>query len=161
MSWLIEFITLEFKVLFISALPIIELRGAIPFGVSMGMSPVHATILGVLGGVIPVPFILLMVRPVLEFLHARNIFRKMIYKLTHTTIKNKSKIQKYGFWGLILIVAIPLPGTGVWSGSLAAALMDLRIKRAIPAIFLGNLIAGVLVLIISYGASIGINFLTQ
>ncbi|QNO13397.1 small multi-drug export protein [Alkalicella caledoniensis] len=161
MSWLIEFLTLEFKVLFISALPIIELRGAIPFGVSQSMSPIHATLLGIVGGVLPVPFILLMIRPVLDFLHARNIMRKAIYKLTYTTIKNKKKIQKYGFWGLILIVAIPLPGTGVWSGSLAAALLDLRIKRAIPAIFIGNLIAGLIVLTISYGASIGINILTQ
>ena len=161
MSWMIEFITLELKVLFISALPIIELRGAIPYGVSQGMHPLHATLLGIFGGVIPVPFILLMIRPVLNFMHARNILRKAIYKLTHTTIKNKAKIQKYGFWGLILIVAIPLPGTGVWSGSLAAALLDLRIKRAIPAIFIGNLIAGLIVLTISYGATIGINFLTQ
>lgn len=125
------------------------------------MSPIHATLLGIIGGVIPVPFILFMIRPILNFMHARNILRKAIYKLTHTTIKNKAKIQKYGFWGLILIVAIPLPGTGVWSGSLAAALLDLRIKRAIPAIFIGNLIAGLIVLTISYGASIGINILTQ
>lgn len=157
MNWL-EIISLEFKVLFISMLPIVELRGAIPYGVSMGMSPLHAAVLGIIGGVIPVPFILLLLRPILNFLHARDIFRKVIEKLTHSTLKNKAKIQRYGFWGIILVVAIPLPGTGVWSGSLAAALMDLRIKRAIPAIFIGNLIAGLIILVLSYGASIGIGY---
>ncbi|MTI95327.1 MAG: small multi-drug export protein [Firmicutes bacterium] len=156
MTWLLEVVTLEIKVLFISMLPVIELRGGIPFGVAMGLSPVHATLLGIFGGIVPVPFILLMIRPFLEFLHARNIFRSLIYKLTHTTIKNKSRIQKYGFWGIILVVAIPLPGTGVWSGSFAAALLDLRIKRALPAIFIGNAIAGLIFFIITYGASIGL-----
>lgn len=155
MNWL-EIISLELQVLFISMLPIVELRGAIPYGVSMGMSPFHAAVLGILGGVIPVPFILLLIRPILDFLHAKNILRSIIQKLTHSTLKNKAKIQRYGFWGIILVVAVPLPGTGVWSGSLAAALMDLRIKRAIPAIFIGNLIAGLIILVLSYGASIGI-----
>lgn len=158
MSWLIEVITLELKVLLISAVPLIELRGAIPFGVAMGMSPVHATILGILGAIIPAPFILLMIRPILDFFHVRGIFRTIISKITHTTLKNKARIQKYGFWGIILVVAIPLPGTGVWSGSLAAALLDLRIKRALPAIFIGNLIAGLILLLLS---SIGLIVLTS
>lgn len=160
MNWL-EIISLELKVILISTLPIIELRGAIPYGVSMGMSPLHATILGIIGGVIPVPFILLLVRPVFSFLHARDIMRSLVTKLTHSTLRNKHKIQKYGFWGIILVVAIPLPGTGVWSGSLAAALLNLRIKTAMTAIFIGNLIAGLIILTLSYGASIGFNFFGQ
>lgn len=154
MPSLIEFLTLEIKVLMISMLPVVELRGAIPYGVAMGMSPIHATILAILGGVVPAPFILLLIRPILEFLYARNLFRNVVKKLFRT--KNKARIQKFGFWGVILVVAIPLPGTGVWSGSLAAALLGLRLKRALPAIIIGNAIAGIIVLILSYGASIGL-----
>lgn len=83
----------------------------------------------------------------------------MVEKLFHT--KNKARIQKFGFWGVILVVAIPLPGTGVWSGSLAAALLDLRLKRALPAILIGNVIAGVIILILPYGASLGLDFLSR
>jgi len=150
MSWF-EVISRELQVIFISMVPIVELRGAIPYGVSLGMSSVHATILAVLGGMVPVPFILLLIRPILNYFHARNIARNLIHGLTRTTVRNKAKIQRYGFWGIILVVAIPLPGTGVWSGSLAAALLDLRMKRALPAILIGNMIAGLLVLLISYG----------
>jgi len=150
MNW-IEVISHEVQVFLISMVPIIELRGAIPYGVALGMSPVHAAILAVMGGMVPVPFILILIRPILHYFHARNFARNMIQRLTRATVRNKAQIQKYGFWGIILVVAIPLPGTGVWSGSLAAALLDLRIKRALPAIFIGNIIAGLLVLLLSYG----------
>jgi uncharacterized membrane protein len=95
-----NFLSVELTVLLTAALPIIELRGAIPVGISLGLSPLHAATCG--------------------------------------------KIQKYGAWGLLVFVAILLPGTGVWSGSLATALLDMRFKWAFPAIFIGNLIAGIL-----------------
>lgn len=150
---LLNFLSIEFTVLLTAALPVIELRGAIPVGISLGLSPIHATIISFIGSMIPVPFILFTIRPIFNYLKTTRAFKKIVNKLTDRSMnKNSDKIQKYGVWALILIVAIPLPGTGVWSGSLAAALLDMRFKWAFPAILLGNLIAGILVMIISQGA---------
>lgn len=135
-----------------AAMPIIELRGAIPVGMSLGMSPVHATVISFIGSMIPVPFILFTIRPIFNYLKKTKLFKKLVHKLTDRSLNNNGgKIQKYGAWGLMLIVAIPLPGTGVWSGSLAAALLDMRFKWAFPAILVGNLIAGILVMTLSNG----------
>ncbi len=79
------------------------------------------------------------------------LFKKLVHNLTDKSLNKSHKIQKYGAWGLLIFVAIPLPGTGVWSGSLAAALLDMRFKWAFPAILVGNLIAGILVMGLSHG----------
>ena len=150
---LLDFLSIELTVLLTAALPVIELRGAIPVGISLGLSPIHATIISFIGSMIPVPFILFTIRPIFNYLKTTRAFKKIVNKLTARSMnKNNDKIQKYGVWALVLIVAIPLPGTGVWSGSLAASLLDMRFKWAFPAILLGNLIAGILVMIISQGA---------
>jgi uncharacterized membrane protein len=150
---LLNFLTIELAVIFTAALPIIELRGAIPVGISLGLSPIHATILSLIGSMIPVPFILFAVRPVFNYLKTTRTFNKLIHKITHHSLEgNGKKVQKYGVIGLIIVVAIPLPGTGVWSGSLAAALFDIRFKWAFPAIFIGNIIAAFAVMTISSGA---------
>lgn len=150
---LLNFLSIELTVLLTAALPVIELRGAIPVGISLGLSPIHSTIISFIGSMIPVPFILFTIRPIFNYLKTTRVFKKIIHKLTERSMnKNSNKIQKYGVWALVLIVAIPLPGTGVWSGSLAAALLDMRFKWAFPAIFLGNLIAAILIMIISQGA---------
>ncbi len=148
---LLNFLSIEFTVMLTAALPIIELRGAIPVGVSLGLSPIHATILAFIGSMIPVPFILFTIRPIFKYLKTKKTFKSFINKLTDSSTNNSEKIRKYGIVGLILLVAIPLPGTGVWSGSLAAALMDLRFKWAFPAIMVGNLIAGIIIMILSHG----------
>lgn len=149
---LLNFLSIELTVLLTAALPIIELRGAIPVGMSLGMSPVHATVISFIGSMIPVPFILFTIRPIFNYLKKTRLFKKLVHKLTDRSLNNNGgKIQKYGTWGLIIIVAIPLPGTGVWSGSLAAALLDMRFKWAFPAILVGNLIAGILVMTLSNG----------
>lgn len=149
----LKFLSIEFTVILTAALPIIELRGAIPVGISLGLSPIHATILAFIGSIIPVPFILFTIRPIFNYLKTTKTFKKLVQKLTDRSMsKNSRKVQKYGVWALVLIVAIPLPGTGVWSGSLAAALLDMRFKYAFPAILVGNLIAGILIMIISQGA---------
>ena len=134
-----------------AALPIIELRGAIPVGIAMGLSPIHATVISFIGSMLPVPILLFGIRPVFNYLRKTKIFRKMIDKLTTRSLRKSDKVQKYGFWGLILLVAIPLPGTGVWSGTLVAALLDMRFKRAFPAILIGNLIAAIAVMALSNG----------
>lgn len=148
---LLDFLSIELTVMLTAALPIIELRGAIPVGISLGLSPIHATVISFLGSMIPVPFILFTIRPIFNYLKSTKTFNKLVHKLTDRSLNNSGKIKKYGVWGLILIVAIPLPGTGVWSGSLAAALMNLRFKWAFPAILVGNLIAGILIMVLSHG----------
>ncbi len=150
-SELLNFLSIEFKVMLTAALPIIELRGAIPVGISLGLSPLHATILSFIGSMIPVPFILFAIRPIFNYLKKTKLFKKLVDKITDKSIHNSDNIKKYGAWGLLAFVAIPLPGTGVWSGSLAAALLDMRFKWAFPAIFIGNLIAGMIIMWLSFG----------
>lgn len=147
-----EFLTKELTVLLMATLPIIELRGAIPMGISMGMSPLHAFIISFIGSVLPVPVIIFATRPIFKVLRERRFFRTFIDNITTKTMKKSGQVQKYGFWGLILFVAIPLPGTGVWTGSLISVLLDMRVKLALPAIILGNLIAGLLIMGLSHGA---------
>lgn len=149
---LVEFLSIEFTVVLTAALPVIELRGAIPVGISLGLTPIHATVLSLIGSMIPVPFILFGIRPVLNYLKKTKPFRKVAVGITDRSINNNGhKIQKYGAWGLVVIVALPIPGTGVWSGSLLAALLDIRFKWAFPAILFGNIIAAVIIMSISQG----------
>lgn len=152
-SELLTFLSVEVAVLLTAATPIIELRGAIPVGISLGLSPLHSLFLSLLGSMIPVPIILLSIVPVFNHLKRVGFLRTFIEKITERSLRgNGEKIEKYGAWALVLIVAIPLPGTGVWSGSLIAALLNMRFRWAFPAIFAGNVIAGVLVAGLSYGA---------
>lgn len=151
MNKILDFLSIELTVMLTAALPIIELRGAIPVGISLGLSPMHATFIAFIGSMIPVPFILFTIRPIFNYLKSTKTFNSVISRLTDRSISNNQKIKKYGVLGLILIVAIPLPGTGVWSGSLAAALMNLRFKWTFPAILFGNLIAAILIMLLSHG----------
>ena len=131
LNQLLNFLSIELTVMLTAALPIIELRGAIPVGMSLGMSPVHATIISFIGSMIPVPFILFTIRPIFNYLKKTKLFKKLVHKLTDKSLNKSENIQKYGAWGLLIFVAIPLPGTGVWSGCLAAALLDMRFKWAL------------------------------
>jgi len=151
LNQLLNFLSIEFTVLLTAALPIIELRGAIPVGISLGLSPIHTTVISFIGSMIPVPILLFSIRPVFNHLRKTKFFRKFIDKLTDRSIGKSGKIQRYGAWGLVLFVGVPLPGTGVWSGSLAAALLDIRFKWAFPAILAGNLIAAILIMTLSNG----------
>lgn len=148
---IINFLSIELTVMLTAALPIIELRGAIPVGISLGLTPIHAAIISFIGSVIPVPFILFGIRPIFKYLKNTRPFKKIINRLTVRSMNKSGNIQKYGVWGLLLFVAIPLPGTGVWSGSLIAALLDMRFKWAFPAILVGNAIAAVLIMGLSHG----------
>ena len=100
----------------------------------------------------PVPFILFGIRPVFSYLRKTKLFKDLVDRLTNRSLNNHGhKVQKYGSLGLIILVAIPLPGTGVWSGSLIATLLDVRFKWSFPAILVGNLIAAVLIMLLSNG----------
>ena len=110
LSQLLDYLTVELTVMLTAALPVIELRGAIPVGISLGLTPIHATVISFIGSIILVPFILFTIRPIFNYLKTTRTFRKLVNKITDRSIKNHSeKICKYGAWGLFILVAIPLP----------------------------------------------------
>ena len=136
---------------FISMVPVIELRGAIPAGIAAGLSPAAAFVVSVLGNLVPVPFILLLIRRIFDWLRDTKTFGPLIEKLERRAHLKGRVVQKYRVPGLIILVGIPLPGTGAWTGALVAALLDIRLKSAVPAIFAGLLIAGTITLGVTMG----------
>ncbi len=136
---------------FMSMVPVIELRGALPSGVAMGLSPWVAFAVSVVGNMVPVPFIILFIRKILDWMKRYDSFRRVAEKLEAKAKKHEDKIVRYEALGLFILVAIPLPGTGAWTGSLVAAIFDLRLKNAVPVILAGVITAGLIVLFITYG----------
>ena len=132
----------------ISMVPVIELRGAIPYGVGFGLVPWVVCILAILGNMLPVPFILLFIRKILEWMKRYEKLGKIATKLEDRAANKSGKVKKSEFIGLMLFVAIPLPGTGAWTGALIAALMKMRIRRALPTILAGVVIAGIIVTLV-------------
>ena len=133
--------------------PVIELRGAIPYGVIAGLSVQQAFVLAVIGNLLPIPFLVVFTRKVFEWLRTKSDrLDRLVCRLEAKADKNKELVEKSEFFGLMLLVAIPLPGTGAWTGALVAAMLDMRLKRAMPAIILGVLVAGVIVTTLTYGA---------
>ena len=139
--------------LLIAMVPVLELRAAIPIGVGMGLSPLVAALIALIGNLAPIPFILLLLQHIFDFLRDKKPTKKMIAWLEKKAEKNRKKIDKYGWLGLFLLVAIPLPGTGAWTGALVASCFKMRKKPAMLAITGGVLTAGVIVLLITYGVT--------
>jgi uncharacterized membrane protein len=138
---------------FMAMVPVIELRGAIPYGVIAGLSVPAAFIIAVIGNLVPIPVLVVFTRKVFEWLRTKSErLDRMVSRLESKAEKNQEVVNRYKFWGLVLLVAIPLPGTGAWTGALVAAMMDMRLKNAMPAIILGVIIAGVIVTTVTYGA---------
>lgn len=136
----------------ISMIPVIELRGAIPIGVSLGLSHAEAMGISIIGNMLPVPFIILFIRPIFRWMTRKSGKLARLAEKLETKAEGKwDKIHRYQFFALTLFVAIPLPGTGAWSGALIAAVMNMRLRNALPSILLGVLIAGILVSGITYG----------
>lgn len=136
----------------ISMVPVIELRGAIPFALANGMSPYLSFVLAVIGNMIPVPFIMLFIRSIFTFMRMRSQrLNQLIIRLEKKADTKAETVRKYEKLGLFILVAIPLPGTGAWTGALVAAMMDLRMKSAIPMIFLGVCAAGLIVTLLTMG----------
>ena len=148
----------ELCVFFCSMLPIIELRGSIPMAFAFGLPWWQAFIISVVGNLLPVPFILLLINIVIKWMANSKIkfFNKIANFLLEKVEKNRERIEKYSFWGLCLFVAIPLPATGAWTGSLVAAVIGMKPLKAFLSAVIGVLIAGVVVTLIVYG---GIGFL--
>ena len=139
-------------VLGIAALPVLELRGAIPYGVANGLPYFGVLAVSVIGNMLPVTFIILFVRKIFDWMKKKSKFLAGIAEKLEKRAENKMDvIEKYEMLGLFILVAIPLPGTGAWTGSLISALLGLRLKNAFPMILLGVLTAGVIMMIISYG----------
>lgn len=139
-------------VLGIAALPVLELRGAIPYGVANGLPYLGVLAVSVIGNMLPVPFIILFVRKIFDWMKKKSKFLAGIAEKLEKRAENKMDvIEKYEMLGLFILVAIPLPGTGAWTGSLISALLGLRLKNAFPMILLGVLTACVIMMIISYG----------
>lgn len=137
---------------FISMVPVIELRGAIPIGVGYGLPYWAAVIISVIGNLVPVPFIILFIRKIFELMRKWSPkLDGIVTKLEKRAESKSDVVQKYAFWGLFILVAIPLPGTGAWTGALVAAMLDMRLKRAFPAIALGVLGAAAIVTFATYG----------
>ncbi|MFR5781463.1 MAG: COG2426 family protein [Oscillospiraceae bacterium] len=138
--------------LIISMIPVIELRGAIPIGVSLGLSHAEAMGISIIGNMLPVPFIILFIRPIFRWMTRKSGKLARLAEKLETKAEGKwDKIHRYQFFALTIFVAIPLPGTGAWSGALIAAVMNMRLRNALPSILLGVLIAGILVSGITYG----------
>ena len=139
----------------ISMVPVIELRGALPIAVANGLEYPIAIVVSVIGNLIPVPFIIIFIRKIFEWM--RKVSSKLDVLVTKLEERAESKsdvVQKYAFWGLFILVAIPLPGTGAWTGALVAAMLDMRLKRAFPAIALGVITAAAIVTFVTYGAEL-------
>lgn len=152
-EFFLEKVGRELCVFFCSMIPIIELRGAIPLGAGLGLPWWNAYLLSVLGNMIPVPFILLFIRAIIGWMKKTKTFSKFAGWLERKSDKNKDKVQKYGFWGLAVFILIPLPGTGAWTGSLVAALIDMPFWKAMLCTLIGVMTAGVIMTLISYGIS--------
>ncbi len=159
MPFLTESFASVMMVFIISMIPVLELRGAIPYGFAAGIPAWLTVIVSIIGNTILVPFIILSVRSVFCWLKKMKFMRRFVEWSEKRVLKNKKMISKYEMLGLMLIVAIPLPGTGAWTGAMLAGLLNMRLKTSLPAIFIGVVIAAVIVTAVSYGFIGAIGFL--
>lgn len=153
MQWLTGTNAGEFLLtMLVSMVPVIELRGGIPFGVAAGLPVWMACVAAMLGNMIPVPFIIVYIRRVFRWLRSRlPRFNHVLDRLERKAHLKGRTVKKYQFLGLAILVAIPLPGTGAWTGALVAAFLDMRLKKAVPWIALGIVVAGILVSVLTFG----------
>ncbi len=143
----------EIIIFLISMVPILELRGGL-----LAASPallnvpiLRAIPICIIGNILPIPFILLLIEKVLDLMERIPGLKKIALWIRGKADKHKGQVEKYGFWGLVLFVGIPLPGTGAWTGALVASLLHMKIKKSFPAILIGIAIATVIMSLLSYG----------
>ncbi len=138
-------------VFIVSMLPLIELRGGLIAAALLNINFFKAFIVCYIANILPVPFILWLIRIVLNWMATIKLFKKIVNWLNEKVQKKKGKIEKYGYLGIFLFVGIPLPGTGAWTGALIAAMLDMDRKKSFVAIAIGIFAAGVIMSILSYG----------
>lgn len=146
---------LFFHVFFMSMIPVVELRGAIPYGLAAGLDPWLTYLAAVVGNMVPVPFIMIFIRRIFNWAREHSCWLgNRVRWLEDRAEKKSDLVRRYALAGLTVLVAIPLPGTGAWTGALVAALMNIRLRQSFPAVLLGVLIAGVIMLLICGGISL-------
>ncbi len=141
----------ELIVFLVSMFPILELRGGMIAAKLLDVEFLRAFVICYIGNILPLPFILIFIRKIFQFLKRYEKIGKLIEKLEIRSMRKSESVKKYRVWGLLAFVATPLPGTGGWTGSLIAALLDMRISHSLPIIALGVLIANIIMSIFSYG----------
>lgn len=151
----------EIGVFIVSMLPLVELRGGIIVGAAADINPILCYIIAVVANMLPIPFILLLLKKVLAWLKKTKLFSKPAMWIENKILSKRDRLEKFEIIGLILFVAIPLPGTGAWTGAGLAALLDMPIKKSFPAIFAGVLIAGVIMTLGAYGIFGAFKFLAS
>ena len=136
----------------VSMIPVVELRGGIPFGVAAGLPVWAAWLAAVIGNLIPVPFIIVYIRRIFQWLRKRMPkLNSMVDWLEKKAHLKGQKVTRYKYLGLAIFVAIPLPGTGAWTGALAAAFLDMPLRKAIPSVVAGVLVAGTVISLLAFG----------
>ena len=132
-------------------IPLLELRGGLLAASLLKISAAKAIPLCIVGNIIPIPFILLFIRQIFKVLKKTKLFRGLVIKLEDRAMRKSDQVKKYEFWGLMLFVGIPLPGTGAWTGALVASLLHMKFGKAFGAILVGIALATVIMSILSYG----------
>lgn len=155
-EWLAEFFSKVFSdeavVFILSIIPVSEIRGGMLYAGLNGMDMVGAFILSFIGNMLPIPFILLFIQRILAWMRTKRGLGKVVDWIMRKAEKGSKKLGKYTYWGLYLFVAIPLPGTGAWTGALVANFLDLPIKKTLPVITAGVLTAGIIITVLAYAA---------
>lgn|SRR5574344_2385445 len=138
-------------VFLISLMPILELRGGLIAAALLKLPAIPSYIISIIGNILPIPFILWFLDAIFTFMKKHNILKKFVLFCERKGNEKKDQIEKYGFWGLVIFVGIPLPGTGAWTGALIATILRMNKKKSFIAILLGVLMASIIMMIISYG----------
>ena len=146
-----SFLSPEAAIFLVSMVAILELRGGLLLASILKIPMVQASIICIIGNILPIPFILLFIRQIFKWLKKTKLFRPLIEKLEKRAMGKSDKIKRFEFWGLVFFVGVPLPGTGGWTGALIASLLEVDLKKSVPAILLGICMATVIMLIVSYG----------
>ena len=146
-----QHISRELIIFIISMIPILELRGGLLAASVLNINITRALWICIIGNIIPIPFILLFIRQIFKVLKKTKLFHGLIVKMEDRAMGKSDQIKRYEFFGLLLFVGIPLPGTGAWTGSLIASLLEVDIKKSSIAIFCGLIMATVIMYVVSYG----------
>ena len=144
-----QHISREMVIFIISMIPILELRGGLLAASLLKVSAAKAIPICIIGNIIPIPFILLFIRQIFKLMKKTKIFHGLIERLEKRAMGKSDQIKRYEFLGLLLFVGVPLPGTGAWTGTLAASILDMDFKSTIIAVMLGVLLAGIIMMVLS------------
>ena len=146
----------QILVFIISMMPILELRGGILAAALLGLKPLESYIIAIVANIIPVPFILWFITGILNWMRKSKYFSKLAAWIDKKVVKHKGQIEKFGFWGLVLFVGIPIPGTGAWTGCLIAAVLGMDKKKSFIATMIGIFMASIIMMLLSFGLIKGI-----